>query len=235
VKLTLVLPAHNEGPSIYQTLMEIDASMPSSYDVTVFVSEDGSKDDTRYQVDRAATDAKHVKIRLSRESPRLGYSKAVQRGIQETDTELICFMDADGQYNPKDILRLYGSLSPNEIVIGYRNHREDSRIRIIYSRAFGYAYRFFGGPKLKDPSSPLTMARLRDIEFLGQINCRLDYGFWWEFQYRVNHRGLAVKEIPVAHRARKIGNTQVYTIKRMPKLVFKHLLGLYELRKELRN
>lgn len=234
LSLTLVLPAHNEGGNIAKTLMEIDANLPIDTENFIYVSEDGSQDNTRLEVIEFSEIANNCKVILSLPSSRLGYSRGVVRGIKECQTDLIGFVDADGQFDPKDLASLLLKIEPGKVIIGYRNPRIDSRLRIIYSKAFGLAYRIFGGPKRIDPSSPFVLCYLKDIEFLKKITPCLDYGFWWEFQIRINHVGLDVIEVPVEHRSRSNSVTQIYSLKRIPRIVITHLKGLYDLRKELK-
>jgi glycosyltransferase involved in cell wall biosynthesis len=234
-ELTLVLPAHNEGESIRATLLEIDEKVLPTDKVSIFVSEDGSKDNTRSEVLATSKISRNSQIILTEPGDRLGYSSGVLRGIRECKTELIGFMDADGQCDPVDLEALLQKVQKGEIVVGYRNPRKDSKARIAYSRAFGIAYRFFGGPKRKDPSSPFIVCYLEDIQFLAQTTPHLSFGFWWEFQTRIHKRGIGVIEVPVNHRVRAAGETQVYALKKIPKIVYTHLIGLYKLRKELNN
>ena len=233
--LTLVLPAHNEGKSIRSTLLEIDEKVQSIKTISIFVSEDGSSDNTRSEVLDTAMHTKNSVVTLAEPTSRLGYSRGVLRGIKECRTQLIAFMDADGQYDPADLKFLLQKVEKGKIVIGYRNPRNDPKARIAYSMAFGFAYRAFGGPKRKDPSSPFIVCFLEDIQFLANITPHLSFGFWWEFQTRIDKRGMGVIEVPVIHRVRTAGKTQVYELKKIPKIVYTHLIGLYKLRKELKT
>jgi len=233
--LTLVLPAYNEGESIRGTLLEIDEKLLSTDLVTVFVSEDGSSDNTRSEVLETAKIVKSCQIVLANPASRLGYSKGVLRGIKECKTELIGFMDADGQCDPADLKSLLQKVERGRIAVGYRKPRNDSKARIAYSKAFGFAYRLFGGPKRIDPSSPFIICYRDDIQFLADCTPHLSFGFWWEFQTRIHKRGLSVIEVPVNHRVRAAGETQVYALKKIPKIVYTHLKGLYKLRKELND
>jgi glycosyltransferase involved in cell wall biosynthesis len=232
--LTCVIPAHNEGDGICETILEIDFYAPKNMDFVIFVSEDGSRDNTRDEVLRAATLVKNSKVILAAPADRLGYSKAVQRGILECQTDLICFMDADGQCDPQDIEKLItNALNKNCIVVGYRNPRVDGFNRIAYSKLFGFAFRLLGGPKRIDPSSPFVLATTDEIRSIGTLNFHLSFGFWWEFQWRIQALGLTVIQIPVNHRLRSAGITQVYTLKRLPRIIRTHLMGLIALRREL--
>jgi glycosyltransferase involved in cell wall biosynthesis len=232
--MTLILPAHNEGLSIRETLEELDAFLPKNIQVTVFVSEDGSKDNTRDEVLEYALQSSSILVKLSSPSERLGYSRAVLRGIAECNTDIIGFMDADGQCDPRDLAILLESLSKDTIVVGYRSPRVDSKNRIIYSKLFGIFYRLIGGPKLVDPSSPFIVCNTDEIKEFSQTSPRLTFGFWWEFQMRVAAKNLRVVEIPVRHRVRSAGETQVYSLRKIPKIVSTHLIGLVLLRNEIR-
>jgi glycosyltransferase involved in cell wall biosynthesis len=233
---TCVIPAHNEGGGIAKLILEIDRSIPlMARPFTIYVSEDGSSDNTREQVLEISNHVKNCEVILSKSSERLGYSKAVQIGIQECRTKYICFMDADGQCDPSEMGLLFDKLPGSGIVVGFRNPRVDGFNRIVYSKLFGYVYRLLGGPKLIDPSSPFVFAKTSEISFISVQNFHLSYGFWWEFQQRIAARNLKVIEVPVSHRSRAAGETQVYTVKRLPLIIKSHLIGLWKLKKELQK
>lgn len=231
--VTCVIPAHNEGDGILETIAEIDQACPDEFELTVFVSEDGSRDNTREQVLLAAKRATLSTIQLSEPSGRLGYSRAVQRGISECQSDVVWFMDSDGQYEPSEVRDLFAELVPGTVVVGYRNPRVDSFARKMYSKLFGLVYKFYGGPKLIDPSCPFVLAYREDIADIAERKFHLAYGFWWEFQTRINSMGLKIIEVPVTHRNRLSGDTQVYKLRKLPGIVSSHLLGLKKLQREL--
>lgn len=231
--LTLVLPAHNEELSIRQTIREIVDKVPTEVNLTIFVSEDGSSDSTREIVKEESIRTSKCRIKLSETAGRLGYSKAVVRGISSCETEIIAFMDSDGQVDPENIFKLLKYLEAEKFITGYRAPRNDPVIRIIYSALFGFAYTLLGGPKRKDPSSPFVMCYLKDVKFLTQVDLKLEFGFWWEFQWRLYSKGLKTTEVPINHRIRTAGSTKVYSIKRIPKIAFTHVVGLLKLRHEI--
>ncbi|MGA1391459.1 MAG: glycosyltransferase family 2 protein, partial [Candidatus Nanopelagicales bacterium] len=184
------------------------------------------------EVLRASIDCK-TEIKLSEDSERLGYSRAVQNSIKICNTDIFIFMDSDGQYDPKEIPKLLEKLAPKTIVCGYRNPRIDPWQRILYSNLFKVVFYLFFRIKLIDPSSPFIAAYAKDLDFLQNSKIKLDYGFWWEFQARINKQNIKVIEIPVIHRQRLVGKTQVYKITKLPRIIFTHLIGLYMLKKEL--
>ena len=238
-EITLVLPTHNEELGIIQLLDEIKSfASNQAYSLRVFVSEDGSTDKTRQVVEAfiRATDSQTFRVELSAPAGRLGYSKGVLRGLEACTSEIICFIDSDGQCNPSEVNLLLERLNPGSIIIGVRTPRRDGLNRLLYSRLFRVAFRLFGGPRLEDPSSPFILAYRKDLrQFLDQISPKLSFGFWWEFQLRANKNGMRIIEVPITHRARFIGETQVYKTHKLPKIIISHLFGLYLLRRELQK
>jgi hypothetical protein len=54
-------------------------------------------------------------------------------------------------------------------------------------------------------------------------------GFWWEFVARAHRHRCSIVEIPVNHRLRSTGVTQVYRWNRMPGIFFRHTLALFKI------
>ena len=232
--VAIILPTFNEGKSIFDTLSEIENSLVlvNNYIFKIFVAEDGSSDNTRSEVQRFASKSK-IQTELAGESARLGYSRGVQRAISECNEDVLVFLDSDGQYDPDQIKVLLSDLEDKTVVVGVRTPRNDSKLRIIYSSLFGLVYKLLFRIYLSDPSSPFIAVNKKDIEFIVNTEIKLDYGFWWEFQARVAHKELKIKEIPVNHRKRIDGKTQVYVINKLVKIVVTHFAGLLKLKKEL--
>jgi len=231
-----VVPAHNEGESIASLVEKILEVEVPGFEVQVFVAEDGSSDSTRAEVLKVQHSLKPRKVVLSPESGRLGYSEAIRRAISSAETDYVWFLDGDGQLDPQDLKKLVAALSTgSQFVVGYRNPRVDTKARIAFSKLFGIAYRIAGGPKLKDPSSPFLLIPANLAKEITRSPAHLSFGFWWEFQIRARHLGITPVEVPIPHYNRDSGVTRVYSLKKLPGIVYSHLVGLYRLRKELRG
>ncbi len=233
-KVAIILPTHNEGQSIFRTLVEIENSLRTvqGYEFKLYVAEDGSKDNTRNEILKFAKISK-ILTELAPESERLGYSRGVQKAISACSEEILVFIDSDGQYNPTQIELLVNELDKDSVVCGIRSPRNDSYVRKFYSNCFGLVFRILFRLNLSDPSSPFIVALKKDLDFLSFIDLKLSFGFWWEFQARIAHQGLKVIEIPIEHRVRSEGKTQVYLIRKLPKIIYTHIKGLILLRNEL--
>ena len=233
LSVTCILPAHNEAGGILRTLKDFDVLAENSeFEFKLFISEDGSTDNTRNVIMSSKSEFK-LKIELSPESGRLGYSAAVIRGLESANSDIIWFSDSDGQFDPSDIFLLISKLADNKIVCGYRKKRVDSLARRLYSSTFKILYQILGGPKLRDPSSPFLIAFKKDIDWICKKKNYMTFGFWWEFQARMMSRGVEVIEVPISHRERYDGETQVYNLRRMPKIIYSQTIGLIKLMNEI--
>lgn len=239
--IAVVLPVYNEAEAIAGVLNQVCSVLsadPIAANVgwRIIVSEDGSRDRTRAEVAQVA----HRwlgHIHLLEESPvRLGYSRAMIRGmVSARKDEIVVTMDSDGQCDPADIMPLACLVDNDTIVVGYRDPRQDSYKRILYSNLFGFVYRRFFSVRLKDPSCPMIAVMRTNITPEIMMPPRLNFGYWWEFQARIHSTGLTVKEQSVTHRNREAGNTKVYATKHLPKIVTSHLMGLWLLNKDLKD
>ena len=229
------MPAHNEASSIGETLREFygAAFHDDGVPVRFVVAEDGSTDDT---CDVVRETAAEVPVRLLSSAERKGYSRAVIDGLMETTAGIVGFVDADGQCDPHDLLTLLQHLRSHDMVVGYRHPRHDPVFRKVISGAFRFVYQVMFPVRLRDPSCPYLVIKREGLEKVLSGNTgTLPQGFWWEFNARAAAHGLSVKEVPVRHRSRTAGSTQVYRLGKLPRIAFEHLIGLFLLRKELRS
>jgi glycosyltransferase involved in cell wall biosynthesis len=231
--LTIVIAAHNEAQVIEATIRKIMIVFSSAefFPFEIFVSEDGSKDNTRAIVQKL--EIEFPEVRISEESFRLGYSRAMARGINEARYNRICFIDGDGQTDATDLARLVPYLRQNSVVVGFRKPRSDTRGRKIQSNGFNFLYRSLGFPKMKDVSAGSVVANTNEIQSFANRRLLLEYGFWWEFQAWREKVGLDVLEIAIPHYPRSKGETQVYKPSRIVKIAVTHIIGLYKLKFEL--
>jgi len=197
------------------------------------VSEDGSSDGTAAVVQALAAT---LPITLITAPARKGYSRAVVDGLRATTADLVACVDADGQCDPRDLVRLVQALDGHDVVVGRRTHRADHWSRKIMSRAFRSVFSVFFSVPLHDPSSPYLLIRRAALDrVLASDPGILPQGFWWEFYARAVELGLGLSEIPVSHRTRSAGKTQVYRPTKIPRIALVHLIGLVRLRRELRT
>ena len=220
--LEVILPVHNEAESIEATLREWHSEL-RSLSPTFIVCEDGSRDQT-VAVVRAL--AEELPIKLLTSSERKGYSRAVIDGMVATTSDFVLCVDSDGQCDPTDVWRLWNERHRYDLVKGRRTKREDPFVRRFLSGLFRLYYTALFPVPGRDPSCPYLLMRKAVIDRLLPELGVLDQGFWWEFVARAHRRNFTMLEVPVSHRPRAAGMTQVYRWRRMPRIGISHGLGL---------
>jgi dolichol-phosphate mannosyltransferase len=227
IDLQVILPVHNEADSIEKTIREIYREISSKVVMEFIVCEDGSVDNTKAILNQLSTE---FPIKLIMSNERKGYSKAVKDGMKAMDARYLLCLDSDGQCDPHDFWKFWDSRDQYDVLIGWRTKRADPGLRKILSRFFYLVYKLFFNVPSHDPSCPFVLARKDVIESLADEMERMQQGFWWEFTARAYLHGFKIKEIPVNHRLRFAGKTQVYHLKKMPGIGLRHFLALFQIR-----
>jgi glycosyltransferase involved in cell wall biosynthesis len=137
MKVTVVIPAFNEAVSIGETVRDIHLHLPEA---EVLVVDDGSTDST-------AEEARTAGAYVWRHPYNIGNGAAVKTGIRLASGDKIILMDADGQHNPADILRLLDASQGFDMAVGARDPRTQANLlrrwaNHIYNMVARYATRF---------------------------------------------------------------------------------------------
>ena len=127
-KLSIVLPAYNEGERIYENLLEMSKLLSSFVtDYEMIVVNDGSKDNTEVEIRRASETVKNI-VPAGYQMNR-GKGGAIKEGVKCATGDYIAFLDADMDLSPmhlKDFLAKMEETSATA-VIGSKMHK-DSKV-----------------------------------------------------------------------------------------------------------
>jgi glycosyltransferase involved in cell wall biosynthesis len=107
---SIVIPAFNEGPSVGRVVADLRSA--STWQEIVVV-DDGSTDDT-------AAAAEAAGARVVRHPYNKGNGASVKTGIRHAIGRYILIVDADGQHQPADAVRLAARLDVYDLVVGAR-------------------------------------------------------------------------------------------------------------------
>ncbi len=234
-KIQIVTPVYNEEKNIYATIENFFKEYENNkFEISFIISEDGSTDNS---IDIINKLKEIYDIKLLSSPQRKNYTDAVLIGLREANSKIISFVDSDGQYDPKDLKRLYDNLEPGKIVVGYRYPRVDNIFRLFISGSFKRLYQFLLKIELKDPSCGYFMAYKEDIESIINTDAvgLIKEGFWWEFYAWCIKRNLEIVEIPIKHFNRKYDNTVVFKLKKIPGIAYRNIIGLFKLKNLLKK
>ncbi len=106
MKLSVVIPAHNEAEVIEPTLRTLLAQLQGEVgDFEVVVVDDGSSDGTGAVVGRVAAD--EPRVRCVRNDGAHGFGYAVRAGLDAFTGDAVVLVMADGSDDPRDVVLYY--------------------------------------------------------------------------------------------------------------------------------
>lgn len=134
--VSVVIAALDEAENIGPVLDEIQQVFAGGVPFEIVVVDDGSADATPQVVEARA--AKSGNIVLARHGRRRGKSAALGTGMRAASGRYVVTMDADGQDDPAEALKLVTALmaapQPTPLVAGIRNRRTDGLARLAATR-----------------------------------------------------------------------------------------------------
>ncbi|HVW07772.1 MAG TPA: hypothetical protein VHC90_04280, partial [Bryobacteraceae bacterium] len=131
-----------------------------------------------------------------------------------------------------DFAQFWNARREADVVMGWRTDRADTFTRKLFSRFFYLIYQSVFHAPVHDPSCPYVLIpKAVAARISGELGA-MKQGFWWEFVARVHRRGYSIKELPVHHRLRTAGVTQVYKWSKMPGIFFEHVAAIFRIKAE---
>lgn len=215
MKISIVVPVHNEAGNILPLIEEIEKAMTQAEAYEIIYVDDGSRDQTNNELKDAMQ--RFNALRVIRHRQSCGQSTAVRTGVKAAVHPWIATLDGDGQNDPADIPRLHRTLLEQSqttanlwMVAGWRNKRYDSKWR-LFSSKFANAVR----SSLLGDNTPDTGCGLK--VFARDKFLELPY---FDHMHRflpalvIRAGGVVISE-PVNHRARGVGVSNYGTLDRL--------------------
>jgi glycosyltransferase involved in cell wall biosynthesis len=164
--VTVVVPAYNEEEGVAAVVAGLKATAPWG---EVLVVDDGS-------TDRTAARAEEAGARVVRHPYNKGNGAAAKTGIREARGQVLLFLDADGQHDPADALRLVEPIGPYDMAIGSRSSKDQTFTRALGNAIFKALASWLTGREIQDLTSGFRAARRdRMQEILHLLPNRFSY------------------------------------------------------------
>jgi hypothetical protein len=163
--ITVVIPCYNAGSSVQTTIRDVAAHLTSmGMHPSIIVVSDGSTDGSDQLIDEV--DVEHV-VHIRHEVNR-GKGAALRTGFAAASSELVAFIDADGDLSPSLLGSLVAAqqLYDADIVFGSKLHPESmvdaSRLRRLYSDLYQRLIRLLFQLDVRDTQTGIKVIR-RDV------------------------------------------------------------------------
>ena len=203
--IAVVIPAYNEETKIGNVI----ETMPTFVDYTIVVN-DGSTDKT-------ADIAKAKGVIVLTHKKNKGVGAAIATGIRKAlmlNIDIMVNIDADGQFNPQDIIKLINPIITKQadFVTGSRFKDPDyypqmSKIKFIGNKIMSYLISRITGQKFYDVSCGF---RAYSKESLIRLNLFGDFTYTQETFLDLTFKGISIVEIPIKVRGtREHGKSKV--------------------------
>lgn len=213
IDLSVVVPCFNEQGNI-PILIERIAKVFELHNIAgeVVLVDDCSKDDT-WKVMQIVSE-KYPFVRCLQHEVNQGIVGGWKTGANNARGEYVLIMDADLQYLPEDIFRLYSEIKKGDydIVQGWRHYAEDnSFLRKFQSQAFSFLLNTLFLMNLRDIKSGFLVCK-REV-FRDILNYKNKYKHYQHIITIAAHcKGYKIKQIPVVFDKRQFGESYLKNV-----------------------
>ena len=159
IHTTLIIPAYNEEKNIFDTIKGVKDIVDR-----IIMIDNCSQDKTIFNAE------KH-NIIILKHLVNIGKSNSMKTGVElanKLGTDLIAFMDADGQHHPVDLKNIINEIKTKnfEMVIGSRNYLQMPITRLFGTRLLSLITKILYNKEIKDIQSGLRIFKSEIFEKL---------------------------------------------------------------------
>ncbi len=149
MNLSIVIPAYNEAESLHTLLERLTQALLSFKGYEVIIVDNASTDNTQEVL--KDIEQTYPMVRSVYEGKK-GFGNALLAGFTAAKGNIIGYIHADNQMDPKDIVRIYQNLHEHNFAVckASRLDRHDGFVRLVISKVYNLLFRTLFGVKLKD-------------------------------------------------------------------------------------
>lgn len=207
MKLTIVIPAHNEEQSLPVTLNGLRENVKTEHEILVV--DDHSTDKTSKVVLDFAE--KYSNVKLVKNDMRPGFTNAIKKGFSQVKEGVVVLVMADFCDDPQTIDQMYEKMKEGyDVVCGSRYMKGGERIgrpmQGFFSRSVGLILYYLIRIPTYDPSNGFKMYRKN---LLDTIDIK-EAGFASSLEITVKAyvKGFRITEVPTRWKKREVGESK---------------------------
>jgi len=210
MKISIVIPAHNEQDIIAKTIKSIEETV--NLDFEIIIVNDHSTDNTPGIVNslkRIYSNLKLVENDIGR-----GFADALRKGFSVSDSDLVIPVMADLCDNPQTINDMYAkALEGFDIVCGSRYMKGGTKIggpliQTLFSRFVGCSLKYLIGIPTFDVANSFKCYRKHILNTI-KIRSR-KFEISMEITLKAYFAGFSITEVPTDWKGRFIGKSKFY-------------------------
>ncbi len=227
MKITLVIPAHNEEEVIAHTINSIEEKLNLDYEIVVV--NDHSVDNTGIVVKGLMK--QYPNLRLVENDMERGFASALKKGFSVANSDFIIPVMADLCDDPLTIYDMYRkALKGFDVVCGSRYMKGGAKtggplIQSTFSRVVGWSLKYLIGIPTFDVSNSFKCYRknvLDSLEFQSK-----GFEISMEITLKAYSSGFTITEVPTAWKGRFIGKSKFYLFKVAPGYIELYLWAVF--------
>ncbi len=201
-KISILMPAYNEGEKIYQNLIYAYKIFKKfRFPFEIILIDDGSADNTKDMVLKAAAEHKEIKLVSNIHNAGKGY--ALKNGFENSTGDIIVFLDSDLEINPFQVGKLLKAMRDNnaDIAVGSKRHK-DSNVKYTFQRtilSLGYylMIKFLFNLNVTDTQAGIKVFQRKVLEnIFPKVLCK-KYAFDVEILAVAAQKGFTIVEVPI--------------------------------------
>jgi len=204
--LSIIMPAHNLGPSLVANIRHVCALFDGELPFEVIVVDDGSTDSTKDELRKA--EATIPKLRSVFLSQNVGKGGALKRGFDASRGNYVLLLDADLDIPPRHVSGFFSIMEQDraDVVIGSKMHR-DSDVgsypwhRRLVSLAYYLLVKTLVGLPVRDTQTGIKLFKRAALDWAFPRMLVKQFAFDLELLAIVHEKGFRVAESPIALRS----------------------------------
>jgi glycosyltransferase involved in cell wall biosynthesis len=174
----------------------------NGWEYEIILVNDGSTDNTLEIMNMYKNDPRIIHVKHSK---NLGYGAALRSGFRTATKDWVFIMDADRQFDIRDLDKFEPYSPSYDAIVGYRYERKDSFSRKLNARIYKIAMRLLFGIEVRDIDCAFKLIKRSVLDKLELVSSGAFISS--ELFIRLKVETDKVIELPVNHRPRLYGKS----------------------------